>query len=177
MYPATLLLKEGPISVRPITSADASVWLHYLKKVGNETDFLAFSGEDVRMTSDQACRYLDYISHKPNDLYLVAAFSGSLLASLHFQGSRWPRNRHRGEFGISVLAQYWGQGIARFLIHSLLSWAPEHHITKINLKVRTDNLRAIQLYHSLGFVIEGTLVRECCRQGIYYSAYHMGLKL
>lgn len=177
MIPCNIEIGGRTITVRPVHPDDAAAWLHYLRRVGNETDFLAFSSSDVILTNEQAWRYLDYVSKKNDNLFLVAADQTELISTLHFQPGHWPFNRHRGEFGISVLADYWGNGLAHLMIQQMIEWAKRKGIAKINLKVRTDNVRAIQLYHSLGFVIEGTITRECLRQGVFFSAYHMGLKL
>lgn len=177
MLPASVVIQNQVATIRPVIPDDASAWLKYLCQVGDETDYLAFSSADVSMTIQQAYNYLDYISQRKNDLFLVTAMENRIIASLHFQGARWPRSRHRGQLGISVLEEYWNHGIASSMINCLLDWGRANGITKIDLKVRTDNHRAIQLYSRLGFVVEGTISRECFRQGVYYSAFHMGLKL
>lgn len=177
MLPASITINQQVITIRPVIPDDASAWLNYLCQVGDETDYLAFSSADVSMTNQQAYNYLDYISQRKGDLFLIADLDNSIIASLHFQGGRWPRSRHRGQFGVSVLEKFWGHGLARMMISILLDWSRDNGIYKIDLKVRTDNHRAIQLYNHLGFVVEGTISRECFRQGVYYSAFHMGLKL
>lgn len=177
MLPYTIYIKDRLITVRPASGQDAPAWLDYLRQVGDETDFLAFNSEQVTMSTEEARQYLDYISRRSDNLFLLAADKTRIVASLNFQRGRWPFTRHQGEFGISVLAEFWGYGLARRMLETMLEWASHNNIRKINLKVRTDNIRAIQLYQSIGFVIEGTIEREYFRPGVFYSAYHMGLKL
>jgi RimJ/RimL family protein N-acetyltransferase len=50
-------------------------------------------------------------------------------------------------------------------------------ITKIDLRVRTDNQRAIELYQRKGFTIEGTIRKAIWIDGRYYDHYWMGLEL
>jgi RimJ/RimL family protein N-acetyltransferase len=50
-------------------------------------------------------------------------------------------------------------------------------ITKLNLRVRSDNTRAIHLYERQGFVREGRLSGELFIAGHYYSQDCMGLEL
>lgn len=177
MVPYTIYIKDRVITVRSASVEDASAWLNYLRQVGDETDFLAFNAEQVTMTVEQARQYLDYVSRRSDNLFLLAADASRIVASLHFRRGHWPFTRHQGEFGISVLAEFWGYGLARHMIDTMLKWASCNNIKKINLKVRTDNTRAIQLYQSLGFTVEGSIERECFRPGVFYSAYHMCLKL
>ena len=61
---------------------------------------------------------------------------------------------------------------------ALLDWATKTRIiTKINLRVRTDNRRAIQLYESKGFALEGTIRREFLIDGKYYDHHWMGIDM
>jgi RimJ/RimL family protein N-acetyltransferase len=177
LLPYTIYIRDRLITVRSALAEDAPAWLRYLYQVGDETDFLAFSSEQVTMSVEEATQYLDFISKRSDYLFLLAADKARIIATLNFQRGRWPFTRHNGEFGISVLAEFWGCGLARTMIGTMLEWADQNHIRKINLKVRTDNARAIQLYQSLGFTIEGKAEREFFRPGVFYSAYHMGLKL
>jgi RimJ/RimL family protein N-acetyltransferase len=48
---------------------------------------------------------------------------------------------------------------------------------KIDLLVNEENERAIKLYEKYGFVKEGLLSRDIQIDGVFYSSYHMGLKL
>jgi RimJ/RimL family protein N-acetyltransferase len=109
---------------------------------------------------------------------LLAFVEEKLVGTLSFQGGARPRTRHTGEFGTSVLREYWGAGIASALIDSLLEWSKQGGIIrKINLRVRSDNLRAINLYRRKGFSIEGTLTKQMLVGGRYYDNLWMGLEL
>ena len=60
----------------------------------------------------------------------------------------------------------------------LIEWAKTSGVvTKINLRVRTDNPRAIALYERKGFTFEGTIRRELLIDGVYYDHHLMGLVL
>jgi RimJ/RimL family protein N-acetyltransferase len=79
---------------------------------------------------------------------------------------------------MSVRKQYWGLGIASAMLDSLVGWARGTEVVKkINLRVRTDNTRAISLYEWKGFVTEGTIRKDVMVQGRYFNHYWMGLEL
>jgi RimJ/RimL family protein N-acetyltransferase len=79
---------------------------------------------------------------------------------------------------MSVRKEYWGLGIGSLMLDTLIDWARATQIvTKVNLRVRTDNQRAIQLYRNKGFVIEGTIRREIRLNDQYFDTYWMGLEL
>jgi len=77
-----------------------------------------------------------------------------------------------------VLRKYWGLGIGTNLVETLIEWAKSSGIIKkINLRVRTDNTRAIRTYKRLGFAQEGVITREFFVYGQFYDAFFMGFKI
>ena len=64
------------------------------------------------------------------------------------------------------------------MIDALIDWARNTDVVRnINLRVRTDNQRAIQLYQRKGFMHEGTISKEILLDGQFYSHHWMGLEL
>lgn len=99
-----------------------------------------------------------------------------MIACISFAGGVRKRTAHMGEFGITVLQPYWETGVGTALLHAMLRWAKASGVVrKINLKVRTDNQRAIYVYQKLGFEIEGRLSRDMLIAGRFYDAYYMGI--
>lgn len=77
---------------------------------------------------------------------------------------------------MSVRRSLWGLGVGTALVEVFLEWVRrEPSVTKVNLRVRTDNARALALYRRCGFTVEGTLRRDICVDGHYYDHYSMGL--
>ncbi|MGK4004399.1 GNAT family N-acetyltransferase [Sorangium sp. So ce1036] len=92
--------------------------------------------------------------------------------------------RHVGVVGLGVHPEAQGLGVGRALMGRLLEWARAHRdadggrVLRVELQVRSDNARAIALYRSLGFVLEGTrraLVRR--DDGVLVDDLVMGLLL
>ena len=74
--------------------------------------------------------------------------------------------------------EYWGLGIGSLMLDTLIEWARETGIIrKINLRVRTDNRRAVRLYEGRGFVGEGKVSKEILLGGQYFDHYWMDLEL
>ena len=77
---------------------------------------------------------------------------------------------------MSVRKRCWGVGIGSLMLDTLIEWAKNHPaVTKINLRVRTDNNRAIRLYQRKGFTHEGTIRKEILLNGEYADHHWMGL--
>jgi putative acetyltransferase len=70
--------------------------------------------------------------------------------------------RHVGVLGLGVHPAAQGLGVGRALLEQLLGWARAHRdadggrVERVELYTRADNARAIALYRSVGFTLEGT---------------------
>ena len=84
------------------------------------------------------------------------------------------RIRHRAYIVMGILKDYRGRGLGKKLFEELEKWAPEHHITRLELTVMTHNDAAIHLYEKMGFQIEGTKKKSLLVNGIYVDEYYMG---
>lgn len=161
--------------IREATGGDAATILAYLEQVSAETDFLTFGPGEFELSEAKEAAYLEGCRGAENCLYLIAFVDSNLAGTLSFATGRRPRTRHTGELAVSVLQSFWGLGVASALIDSLLEWARETgFIKKINLRVRTDNQRAIILYERKGFQIEGRVSKELLVDGVYYDNLLMG---
>lgn len=82
---------------------------------------------------------------------------------------------HRGELGIGILKEYWGIGVASSLLDYFFKWAlMQEQVKKVDLEVREDNIRAVNLYLKHDFKIEGKISRGINVDGRYYDLYCMG---
>ena len=164
--------------IREAAAEDARAVLDYVNAVSGESDFLSFGSGEFELTEQEEEEFLRMCRATDNQLYLLGMIDDALASTLNFSGGRRPRLRHSGEFGVSVRRDYWGLGIGSLMLDALIAWAREAGIVKkINLRVRTDNSRAIRLYRSKGFQIEGTCRKEILLDGRYYDHHWMGLEL
>jgi len=153
------LLKDGrTLCIRNAMGQDAEAVLAFVHRVASESDFLTFGPGEFELTLAQERAFLDSLLVRSNEVYLLGLIDPELVATISFAGGSRPRVRHVGEFGMSVRQQDWGCGIGRMMLETLIAWARSGDVVKkINLRVRTDNARAIALYESLGFSRECTL--------------------
>jgi RimJ/RimL family protein N-acetyltransferase len=160
----TLIIRRGTVE-------DAVRLSHYISRVAGQSDFLTFEPGEVTGINNTSHEKLPTAS----GLVLLAEVNGRLVGNLNFMRGARSKIWHSGEFGITVDKLFWGQGIGRKLIACLLEWArKQKNIRKINLKVRSDNERAIALYKCMGFEEEGLLRREFYSKEIFYDALCMG---
>lgn len=172
-------LKNGKIlTIREANKSDAGKIITYINTIAGESDFLTFGIGEFHMTVEMEEEMIDKISKQRNALFIVAEVEGEIVGNLSFSGGARPRVEHTGEFGVSVLKEYWGMGIGKNLVECLIQWSKETSIIrKINLRVREDHIRGINLYQWLGFVVEGRKTREFYVDGKFYDAILMGLQI
>lgn len=172
------LADDRTLVVREATVDDAELLLEYIEAMSGETDYLSFGPGEFELNESQERGVLLQYLGTDNKLYVVGLINDEIVSSLSFSAGSRSRVRHTGEFGMSVRREYWGVGIGSLMLDTLIEWARETKIVfKINLRVRTDNHRAIHLYERKGFVREGTLSRETFIDGQYYDHHCMGLEL
>jgi RimJ/RimL family protein N-acetyltransferase len=136
---------------------------------------LSFGAEGPPITEDEERVYLARFAEQDNALALVAEWNGQIVGFLTFACGNRTRTKHIGEFGISVAKVCWGLGLGRQLMQLLIDWALAGGVVrKINLIVRCDNARAIALYESVGFSIEGRIRRELVVDGEFHDSFMMG---
>ena len=87
-------------------------------------------------------------------------------------GNDLKRTKHKVEFGVCILKNYWGYGMGKNLLKETINWANSNEIKKITLSVLETNKNAIELYKSFGFEIEGVLKNDkLLSDDIYYNTY------
>ena len=138
------------ITVEKATFEDAAEILQYLKQIGSETDNLSFGVEGLPFTVESEAAYICQIENSFDEIMLVAKENGKIIGNASL--SRLPRRmKHRGDFSISVLKEYWNKGVGSQLILKIINFAKENSFEIIDLQVRSDNLAAIHLYEKFGF--------------------------
>lgn len=132
------------------------------------------SGEGLLTPDDfEKLIYEDSIAEK--NIFLLAEVKGKIVGFTRCEGSKLSRFRHKAEFGICILKEYWGYGIGKVMIENILMWADTTGIEKISLTVVQTNTNAIHLYKKYGFVEEGLLINDRIHKDRnYYNTVIMG---
>lgn len=169
---------DAGFTIRRAEPEDAAAFLAYLRRMGGESQFVTFGPEGIALGEEEEAAYIAKTNALDNAIFLLAVADGEIVGGLTFSGGERPRLRHTGEFGVSVLRAWWGRGVARALLDEMLAWARRSGVVrKINLRVRTDNTRAIRLYERLGFVHEGLVTRDMLIDGRFHDSLLMGLAI
>ncbi|MFA6941118.1 MAG: GNAT family protein, partial [Clostridiaceae bacterium] len=155
-------IKDGrELLIRKAEIEDARKLAEYMMAIPKESDFLTFGENELNFTTEIEEKIINSMEGKDNSIMLLAVIDGEIAGNCTFRAGVRKRTRHAGEFGITVRKPYWGLGIGSLLMEALIFWAKDTKIIrKINLRVRTDNHKAIKLYEKFGFEREGIIRRD-----------------
>ena len=94
-------------------------------------------------------QYRDEIS-APTRYFIVAL--DALQSIVGYAGVFAPGGTEADILTVGVIPEHRGQGIARALMAHITEWAKSQGSSAMMLEVKTDNLEAISLYESLGYL-------------------------
>ena len=156
-YSQQITLKNGSVAVlRNGVEADGSVVFDNFNQTHAETDYLLSYPDENSFDAEQEGQFLAQKTASDNEIEIVAFVDGKVAgtAGIDAVGTKY-KVRHRAEFGISLLKEYWGLGIGRALTEACIQCAKEAGYAQLELTVVAENTRAIALYQKAGFVEYG----------------------
>ncbi len=103
----------------------------------------------------------------PDTHVLVAEVDGKMVGALHMQAFSGKR-RHVASIGLMVHDGYSGRGVGKSLMRRMLDIADNHlDIKRLELELMESNGRALRLYESFGFALEGRKRKAVYLHGRY----------
>lgn len=156
-YSQQITLKNGSIAIlRNGTEADGIAVLDHFNQTHAETDYLLSYPDETSFDAQQEGQFLAKKAASDNEIEIIALVDGKVAGSAGIDavGTK-DKLRHRAEFGISLLKEYWGLGLGRALTEACIQCAKEAGYAQLELSVVADNERAIALYEKEGFVEYG----------------------
>ena len=179
-YEKEIRLKDGRTCLlRSGTAADGQAVLENFNQAHGETDFLLSYPDENSFHARQESEFLEKMLCSETGAELLAIVDGRVAgtAGIEAVGSKY-KVRHRAEFGISILEEFWHLGIGRALAESCIELARQAGCRQLELEVVADNHRAVALYESLGFREYGRNPRGfLSRTAGYQTLVHMRLEL
>ena len=163
------------LTIRQARPQDGENLLAFLKKIGGETDNLSFGQEGLPLSIQEEA-YIQSMADQAGALICLAFNQKDLVASVSLNPLPG-RMGHRAEISLSVLKDYWGQGLGSRLLEKALAYARDQGLEFIDLDVATDNTRAIRLYEKFAFKKIARLEDYFKIHGNYKDFYRMTLDL
>ena len=168
--------KEGnEIELRSARISDAQDLIDYLKITTGETPYLIREPDEVTLTIGQEEAFIRSNIEAGRELLLLAFANGKHIGncSLMSIGS-YRRYAHRCEVAIALYQDFWGKGIGKIMLETVLQIAKDVGYEQAELEVMSQNKQAISLYEKIGFKAYGTFPNNMKYQdGSYDDALWM----
>ena len=154
IYHQTIILKNGKEAIlRNADASDGDIVYKLFNLTHAETDYLLTYPDENSYDPEQESRFLEAKTNSPNEIEIVAIVDGVAVGSAGIGAIGTKQKvKHRAEFGISVLKEYWGLGIGKALTNACIQCAREAGYVQLELHVVAENQRGLSLYHQAGFV-------------------------
>lgn len=163
--------------IREARKDDAEKVLEYTKIVGSQTNNLTFGSEGLGLTIDEEKNILERVSNSDKSVFLIVCLEDEVIGLGNISAKTRSRMSHKAVLGIYIKKEFWGQGIAQELMAKLIKFSNESGLEIIELTVRSDNERAINLYKKFDFIKTGTIPADMKIDGEYFDTDYMVLDL
>lgn len=163
------------IELRSAKTSDAVILVDYLKKTTAETPYLIREPEEVTIGEEQERAFLQDKIDAERELMLLAFADGKHIGNCSLmQIAPYRRYAHRCDVAIAIYREYWGRGIGKILLETVLDVAKTLGYEQAELEVMSKNRPAVALYESLGFKKYGTFPTNMkYADGSYDDAFWM----
>jgi len=117
-----------------------------------ETDYLLSYPDENSYDPEQEAQFLEEKANSLNEIELVALVDGKVAgtAGIEAIGKKY-KVKHRAEFGIGILREYWGLGLGKALTNACIQCARDAGYVQVELTVAAENKRAVSMYQNVGF--------------------------
>ncbi|MBR2547543.1 MAG: GNAT family N-acetyltransferase [Eubacterium sp.] len=153
-YEQKILLKNGKEALlRNGDAADGRIVYDVFNATHAETDYLLTYQDENSFDPEQEAHFLEEKTRSSDEIEIIAVIDGRVAGTAGIEAvGRKYKVKHRAEFGISILKEYWGLGLGKALTKACIQCAKEAGYAQLELNVVAENTTAISLYKSLGFV-------------------------
>jgi L-phenylalanine/L-methionine N-acetyltransferase len=160
------------LEIRPIRIEDAEAINQMRRMDGVRENTLGIISEKITRNQN----YINSLTDSEHMLVAEVEEDGvkKVVGVIAMNVYKNPRLSHSASIGISVHTEYQSKGIGRALFNKIIDLADNWlMLVRLELSVFTDNERAINLYKSQGFEIEGIKKYAAIRNGKYEDEYMM----
>ncbi|MGV3487995.1 MAG: GNAT family N-acetyltransferase [Tuberibacillus sp.] len=160
--------------IREIEASDAEAFASLRSRLEDESDYMLFEAGEASRDPAKEEKKINEIKEDPyKEIYLLED-DGCLVGFIAVMGEGINRIKHRASVVIGILEAYNGRGYGKKLFQKAEQWAREKGIKRLELTVMTHNKRALWLYSTVGFNVEGIRRNALIVAGKYVDEFYMG---
>ena len=156
-YDKMITLKNGKrCHLRNGVESDGQAVVDIFNLTHGQTEFLLSYQDENSFEATKEGKFLKEKMESENEIMILAVVDDVVVGTAGIEAvGRKYKVRHRAEFGISVAQEFWGLGIGRALMNACIECARNAGYVQLELNVVAENVRAISMYKSAGFVEYG----------------------
>lgn len=156
--PMTMELKNGKSAIiRNAEPKDAEDLIKCLKTTATETPYLMRNPQEINLTLEEEVEFINGRKEAKGSLLLIGEIDGNHVGNASCMPlGGFERYAHRCSVAIALYQKYWGLGLGKIMLGTVLEKAKEMGYEQAELEVVTTNTNAIALYEKLGFQSYGT---------------------
>ncbi len=159
--------------IRKIRIEDAEQFIDLNKKLVSETDFLLLNSNESSLTVETQKKLIKDFNINNNRVVFVIEIDKNLIGFIAGTKGIYKKNKHVLTIAIGILQEHNGLGYGKSLLKYIEEWAIENNVKRLELTVRNDNERAINLYKKFGFDIEGIKLKSLKINDKYFDEFYM----
>ena len=151
-------LKDGRKALlRSPKEEDVAGMLEYLFISAGETEFiLRYPEECSKYTPEGEKELFAQKNSSENEAMFVCLVDGKIAGNCEISFAKGIKTRHRASVAITLLSEYWNQGIGTHMFQELIRIAESREgVLQMELEFVEGNVRARHLYEKMGFRITG----------------------
>jgi RimJ/RimL family protein N-acetyltransferase len=161
------------ITIRTADESDVPALIEYLTELRAERLPTIFRYDGVP-TPEEEVEFLEQFSGENADFF-VALDAQAIVGNLGVVARGLPQTCHNAGLGMSVLATYRNRGVGSRLMDTVIEWAKQRPIRRLELEVLGNNPGARRFYERKGFALEGCRSGAVEVDGTYVDALIMAL--
>ena len=92
-------------------SNDAKEIINYLNIVTGQTDNLNYGNNEINLNTIQEMEFIQEMHENDHSVMILAKDGDKIVGIATLKGHKQSRLKHRADLGVSVLKEYWHQGI------------------------------------------------------------------
>ena len=159
--------------IRPATAADADALLALQRRLDGQSSFMLLEPDEREQDPRPLANRL--AAQEPGGSFdlVFAGPDGVLGGWVSVDVPPFRRAAHTGMLVLGVARSHAGRGIGGSLLDAAATEAERRALTRLELTVMTDNVRAYSLYRRHGFAVEGVKRGSIRRDGAHIDEYAM----
>ncbi|MEG0296416.1 MAG: GNAT family protein [Clostridium sp.] len=163
------------LNFRKAQTTDVRGIIDLLNEENIEADFAVAPFNNYELDEAILKEHITETHNNNLGVILVCEKDNEIIGILDFQRKTTKSMAHCGDFEILVKKEFTNSGVGKSIVSYFEAYIKDNTtVQKVNLKVPSDNERAIQMFRELGFLKEGIREKSIFRNGQYLDQILMG---